>query len=81
MGEFPPERVEEERRRAPLLERLGVPVVELVEEVGVRRRPPWYMVGYCEVMVLVVVVVGEGAMGKMLEEVVREREWPICAST
>ncbi len=38
VGELP-ERVEEERRRAPLLERLGVPVVELVEDVGVRRRP------------------------------------------
>jgi hypothetical protein len=38
---LPPERVDEERRRAPLLERLGVPLVELVDEVGVRRREPW----------------------------------------
>jgi hypothetical protein len=38
VGELPPERVDEERRRAPLLERFGVPVVELVDEVGVRRR-------------------------------------------
>jgi hypothetical protein len=76
VGELP-ERVDEERRRAPLLERFGVPVVELVDEVGVRRRPPWYWVGYCEFMV---VVVGEAAMGKMPELVVRVREWPSWAS-
>jgi hypothetical protein len=40
VGELP-ERVEEERRIALLLERFGVPFVELVEEVGVRRRPVW----------------------------------------
>lgn len=39
VGELP-ERADDERRRAPLLERLGVPEVELVDEVGVRRRPP-----------------------------------------
>jgi hypothetical protein len=63
-----PERVDDERRRAPLLERLGVPVVELVDEVGVRRRPPWY----CECMV----VVGDAATGNTPELVVRVREWP-----
>jgi hypothetical protein len=72
VGELPPERVDEERRRAPLLERLGVPFVELVEEVGVRRRPLWYWVGYCEFMLA---VVGEG-VGKMPELVVRVRECP-----
>lgn len=72
MGELPPERVDEERRRAPLLERLGVPLVELVDEVGVRRRLLWYWVGYCEFMVA---VVGEG-VGKTPELVVRVREWP-----
>jgi hypothetical protein len=46
--------VDEERRRAPLLERFGVPFVELVDEVGVRRRPLWYWVGYCEFMLAVV---------------------------
>jgi hypothetical protein len=35
VGEVP-ERADEERRRVPL----GVPVVELVDDVGVRRRPP-----------------------------------------
>ena len=72
MGELPPEREDEERRRAPLLERFGVPVVELVDEVGVRRRLLWYWVGYCEFMVL---VVGDAA-GKMPELVVRVRECP-----
>jgi hypothetical protein len=76
VGELLPERVDEERRRAPLLERFGVPVVELVEEVGVRRRPPWYWEGYWEFMV----VVGDGATGKTPELVVRDREWPSCAS-
>lgn len=59
--------------------RPGVPVVDEVDEVGVRRRPPEYICcGYCcEFMVL---VVGEGAMGKMPEEVVRVRECPDCAS-
>lgn len=53
-GELP-EREDEERRRAPLLERFGVPVVEEVEEVALERvrRVPWpggggYWVGYCE---------------------------------
>jgi hypothetical protein len=78
VGELP-ERVDDERRRAPLLERFGVPFVELVDEVGVRRRPPWYWVGYCEYCEFMVVV-GEGATGKMPELVVREREWPSCAS-
>jgi hypothetical protein len=50
-GEFP-EREEDERRRAPLLERLGVPVVEEVEEVALEsvRRVPCPIccgVGYC----------------------------------
>jgi hypothetical protein len=36
VGELP-ERTDEERRMLPLLERFGVPVVELVDEVGVRR--------------------------------------------
>jgi hypothetical protein len=75
VGELP-ERADEERRSWPLLERFGVPVVEEVDEVGVRRRPPWYWVGYCECMV----AVGELATGKMPELVVRVREWPICAS-
>lgn len=72
---MPPERVDEERRRLPLLERFGVPVVELVDEVGVRRRPP-YWVGYCEFIVL---VVGD-AEGNTPELVVRVREWPSWAS-
>ena len=76
MGELPPERVDEERRRAPLLERFGVPVVELVDEVGVRRRLLWYWVGYCEFMVL---VVGDAA-GKMPELVVRVSECPSWTS-
>lgn len=67
------------RRRAPLLERFGVPVVELVDEVGVRRRLLWYWVGYCEFMVALVVV-GEAVTGKTPELVVREREWPSWAS-
>jgi hypothetical protein len=78
VGEVP-ERVDEERRRAPLLERFGVPVVELVDDVGVRRRELWYCEGYwgyCEFMV----AVGEAATGKTPEEVVRVREWPIWAS-
>jgi len=70
VGELP-ERVDEERRTAPLLERFGVPEVELVDEVGVRRRPVWY----CEPM-----VVGEALWGKTPEEVVLVREWPIWAS-
>lgn len=73
-----PERADEERRKAPLLVRFGVPVVELVDEVGVRRREPWYICGgYCVAMV---VVVGEGAIGKMPELVVLVREWPDCES-
>lgn len=72
VGELPPERVDEERRRAPLLERFGVPLVELVDEVGVRRRLLWYWVGYCEFMLA---AVGEGT-GKTPELVVRVREWP-----
>jgi hypothetical protein len=76
VGELP-ERADDERRSWPLLERFGVPLVELVDEVGVRRRPPWYCVGYCEECM---VVVGEAATGKMPELVVRVREWPICAS-
>lgn len=74
-----PERLEGVRRRAPLLERFGVPVVELVDEVGVRRRLLWYWVGYCEFMVALVVV-GEAVTGKTPELVVREREWPSWAS-
>lgn len=73
VGELPPERVDEERRRVPLLERLGVPVVELVDDVGVRRRPVWYWVGYCEFMLAA--VVGD-CTGKTPELVVRVREWP-----
>jgi len=72
VGELPPERVDEERRRVPLLERFGVPVVLLVEDVGVRRRPVWYWVGYCEFMLA---VVGD-CVGKMPELVVRVRECP-----
>jgi hypothetical protein len=75
-----PERVEEERRRAPLLLRLGVPVVLLVDDVGVRRRLLWYCEGYCGYCEFMVEVVGEGATGKTPEEVVRVREWPICVS-
>jgi hypothetical protein len=75
VGELP-ERADDERRRAPLLERFGVPEVELVDEVGVRRRPPWYWVGYCECMVLL----GEAATGNTPELVVRVREWPSWAS-
>ena len=52
--------------------------MEEVEDVGVRRRPPEYICwGYWEFMV---VFVGEGATGKMPEDVVRVREWPDCAS-
>jgi hypothetical protein len=78
VGELP-ERCDDERRRLPLLERFGVPLVELVDDVGVRRRPPWYCVGYCEYCECIVVV-GEGAMGNTPELVVRVREWPSCAS-
>lgn len=68
-----PERVEEERRSAPLFVRPGVPVVEDVDEVGVRRRPPEYICwGYC--CEFMVVAVGEGATGKTPEDVVRVRE-------
>ena len=75
VGELP-ERVDDERRRAPLLERFGVPVVELVDEVGVRRRLPWYCAGYCEFE-----AVGEAVVvGNMPELVVRDREWPSWAS-
>jgi hypothetical protein len=70
VGELLPECVDEERRRLPLLERFGVPVVELVDDVGVRRRPP-YCVGYCEFMVP---VVGDAEANTL--EVVRVREWP-----
>jgi len=76
VGELPPERVEDERRRAPLLERFGVPLVELVEEVGVRRRLLWYWVGYCEFMLA---VVGDEE-GNTPELVVRVRECPSWAS-
>lgn len=70
--------MEEDRRSAPLFVRPGVPVVEEVEEVGVRRRPPEYICcGYCcEFMLVVVVVVGEGATGNTPEDVVRVRECP-----
>lgn len=74
------ERVDDERRRAPLLDRLGVPLVELVELVGVRRSEVWYCEGYwgyCECMVEVVELV---ATGKMPDEVVRVREWPSWVS-
>jgi hypothetical protein len=73
-----PERADEERRSAPLFVRPGVPVVEEVDEVGVRRRPPEYICwGYCcELMV----VVGDAAMGKTPEDVVRVRECPGWAS-
>ena len=54
------------------MERLGVPVVELVDDVGVRRRLVWYWVGYCEFMLA---VVGD-CWGKTPELVVRVREWP-----
>lgn len=88
-----PERVEEDRRTAPLLVRPGVPEVEEVEDVGVLRSEPVYICGgywafwwaYCACWgggywAFMVVVVGEGAMGKMPEEVVRVREWPDWAS-
>lgn len=75
-----PERVDDERRRAPLLERLGVPLVELVDEVGVRRSEVWYCEGYWGYCEFMVEVVGEGATGRTPEEVVRVREWPIWAS-
>jgi hypothetical protein len=75
VGELP-ERADDERRRVPLLERFGVPLVELVEEVGVRRRPPWYCVGGNWGFI---VVVGD-ALGKTPELVVRVREWPRGAS-
>ena len=71
VGELP-ERAEDDRRRFPLLERFGVPVVELVDEVGVRRSELWYICcGYCELMVD---VVGDGAAGKTPELVVRVLE-------
>jgi hypothetical protein len=79
VGEVP-ERVDEERRRAPLLERLGVPVVELVDDVGVRRSELWYCEGYWGYCEFMVEAVGEAATGKTPDEVVRVREWPICAS-
>lgn len=70
--------MDEDLRIAPLLARLGVPVVEEVEEVGVRRRPPEYICwGYCWFMAD---WVGEGAVGKIPEEVVRVRECPDWAS-
>ena len=70
VGELP-ERTDEERPRVPLLERLGVPEVELVDEVGVRRREAWYICGgYCEFMA------GDGAVGNTPELVVRVLEWP-----
>lgn len=61
------------------MERFGVPVVELVDEVGVRRREVWYWEGNWEFIVL---VVGDDAVpvGKTPEDVVRDREWPSCAS-
>lgn len=65
----------------PLFERFGVPVVELVDDVGVRRRPPEYICcGYCEFMVVVVVVVGDAATGKTPELVVLVLECPGCES-
>ena len=74
-----PERVEEDLRTAPLFVRPGVPVVEDVEEVGVRRSPPEYICwGYCEFMVA---VVGDAAAsGNTAEEFVRVRICPIWAS-
>jgi hypothetical protein len=78
VGELP-ERWDDERRRLPLLERFGVPLVELVDDVGVRRRPPWYCVGYCEYCECTVVV-GDWATGNTPELVVRVREWPKGAS-
>jgi hypothetical protein len=78
VGEFP-ERADEERRRLPLFERFGVPVVELVDDVGVRRREVWYICwGYCEFIVL---VVGDGAAaGNTPELVVLVLECPGCDS-
>lgn len=77
VGELP-ERADEERRKAPLLERFGVPVVELVDEVGVRRRELEYICcGYCE---FIGAGEGEGALGKTPELVVRVLEWPNCDS-
>lgn len=69
-----PERVDEERRRAPLLERFGVPFVELVDDVGVRRRELWYCDGYWGYWEFMADVVREAATGKTPEEVVRVRE-------
>jgi hypothetical protein len=75
----------------PLLERLGVPVVEEVEEVAFERVrrvptcPTCCEAGYCELEYCidcmvpgVVYVVGEAAActGKMPEDVVLVREWP-----
>jgi hypothetical protein len=44
VGELP-ERADEERRRLPLFDRLGVPLVDDVEEVALERvrRVPWPM--------------------------------------
>lgn len=85
-----PERWDKERRRAPLLDRLGVPDVEDVEAVALERvrRLLWpggggYWVGYCEVFIVpvgVYVAVWGGAdvdvapVGNMPEDVVRVRE-------
>jgi hypothetical protein len=80
VGELP-ERTDEERRMLPLLERLGVPVVELVDEVGVRRSELWYICcGYCEFIVFIVEVVGDGAAGNTPELVVLVLECPSCES-
>ena len=84
------ERAYEERRRLPLSERLGVPLVDEVEEVALEsvRRVPWpmtccggYCVGYCEACIVPcgVYVVGDAVlaalpMGRTPEEVVLVRE-------
>lgn len=74
-----PERVDDDLRTVPLFVRPGVPLVEEVEDVGVLLRPPEYICwGYWEEFM--VVLVGEGATGKIPEEVVRVRECPDCAS-
>jgi hypothetical protein len=86
VGELP-ERADEERRRLPLFDRLGVPLVDDVEEVALERvrRVPWpmtccggYCVGYCEACMVPggVKVAREAALprGRTPEEVVLVRE-------
>jgi hypothetical protein len=83
VGELP-EREDDDRRRAPLFERFGVPDVDEVDEVAferVRRVPVCCCGGYCEgycadciVLLGGVYVTGDGAVGKTPEEVVRVRE-------